>query len=204
MQEPNNNPENSPPPVSQPKRSFWDDYVMPYFLECKHIAFEPFTFFETMPVSGGINEPMRFYATALLFSAIIRSLCEGIVSGIMFFMITGISLFVVVYLSNFVIQKLGGGDNFELTFRVFAYALSPATLLAWNPILYSLPLMYSWFLCYMGLQKVHKLSDVHSALVIVLVAIVTFVVVTLLAGTALIVGGTISIAEFILKFMFKR
>ncbi len=141
----------------------------------------PRQFFDSMPESGGMRDPLMFYLCAAGVNALMV--------GIMTFSWTALGLtflsslaavFVGAAIAMLLAQSMGGKGQWEASFRVFAYG-GVCLLLSWVPIVGMAAVLYMWALIYFGLKKVTGLSDVKTVAVAMLSGILTCLVIALAA-----------------------
>jgi hypothetical protein len=147
----------------------------------KRVTTEPRRFFEEMPVSGGLQNPVLFLLVCLAICAL----------GFLLVGPRGLALWIIViglvraFVGSLVLmliarQMFGGVGDYEATFRGVAYASAPVALL-WIPFIRPLVGVYVLFLVILGLERVHSFDAVKATLTVVLGIIV-------LAAVAWIVG----------------
>ena len=149
-----------------------NDFTHSFVGVWKRITTEPRGFFQDMPVSGGIQNPLLFAATCLAISAV-GFLIVGPKGKALPFIVEGI-IRSFVYAALFVViarQVFSGVGNYEATYRVVAYAMAPFAVY-WVPVLGKLALLYSFFLVFVGLERVHGFDATRSVLTMILSALV--------------------------------
>ncbi|MBS2009782.1 MAG: YIP1 family protein, partial [Cyanobacteria bacterium SZAS TMP-1] len=147
-----------------------------YFIVTKEVLTSPQLFFANMSLVGGLNDPLIYLA----FTSIMTGLFTAIAKLNPLWLIgSTLSAFLGVAVGAVLVQltfkKLGGQGKFEQTFNVLAY--SQATFLfAWIslgpfPIGALLAGLYTAYLNYLGLSRVHKLPAATTASIIALFTI---------------------------------
>jgi len=142
----------------------------------RRVMSQPRHFFEDMPVTGGLQNPLVFLLICLGISAVgflligPRALTLWvIVVGIVRAFVGALVLMVVAQ------QVFHGSGDYEGTFRVIAYGSAPAALI-WVPVIRPLVVLYALFLIVVGLERVHGFDATKSVLTILLSAIVLIAV----------------------------
>lgn len=163
-----------------------------YIAQVREIITNPKGFFEMMPTSGGLANPMVFFAISLGIYLVGTAICSfNIVVPLILVIIFPISVFLGGMLVNFVAMSLGGRGSFEGTLRVYCY--SYATLIAaWVPIIGLIASFYSWYLFFLGFKRVHDLDTPRTIAVIVVAGLIAGIVMGLGAcgaGLIAIVGA---------------
>ena len=149
----------------------------------KRVTTEPRQFFEEMPVSGGLQNPLVFLLICLTIGA----------GGFLIFGPRGFALWIIVlgivraFVGALVLmvvarQIFRGTGDYEATFRAVAYASAPVVLV-WLPLVRPLLGLYVLFLAILGLERVQNFDAVKAVLTILLsVAVIGTVVWTLGLG----------------------
>jgi hypothetical protein len=134
----------------------------------KRVTTEPRRFFEEMPVSGGLQNPLLFLLICLAITAL-GFLVIG-PRGLAFWIIVLglVRAFVGAFVLMIVAQQIfrGSGD-YEATFRVLAYGSAPVALL-WIPIIRPLVIVYTLFLLVIGLERAQNFDATKSVLTMLL------------------------------------
>lgn len=159
----------APPPkelLSPGARNFLKDY----WSEARLILFKPKAFFDTMPTEGGMRDPLVFAAIALGVNGVLGMVTTFGMFPLVMYPVGLISVALGAVVANALAGALGGKGTFEGTFRVLAYGTVP-WLFGWIPI----PLLatlaavcYSCFLNFIGLRKIHELSEAKTLVVVIL------------------------------------
>lgn len=150
----------------------------------KRVTTEPRAFFEQMPVSGGLQNPLVFLAICLGIDALGFLLIGPrgsapavlIVGIVMSFAYAGVLMLVAR-------QLFSGAGDYEATYRVVAYSHAP-TALAWIPLIGPLAALYGLYLAIVGLERVNTFDAVRSVLTLLLAAIALGAVSLVLGGAA--------------------
>jgi len=162
-----------------------DNLVESFVGVWKRVTTEPRSFFEDMPVSGGLQNPLVFLLLCLCIDAVgflligprgftpLNVIIVGVVKS---FVYAGLLMLIAR-------QLFAGVGDYEATYRVVAYASAP-TALAWIPLVGPLALLYGLFLVIVGLERVHTFDTVRSALSLLLAAIAVGALLTVLGGGA--------------------
>lgn len=167
-----------------------------YLAQVKEIVTNPKGFFDSMPTSGGLTNPMTFFAISLGVYLVGMAICTlNLIVPLVLLIMFPISVYLGGMLVNFVAMSLGGRGTLEGTLRVYCY--SYATLIAaWVPIIGIVASLYSWYLFFLGFKRVHDLDTAKTIIVIVVAGVIAGIVVSLGACgaglMALIAGGLLS------------
>ena len=155
----------------------------------KRVTTEPRRFFEEMPVSGGLQNPLLFLLACLATCAL-GFLIVGPRSLALWIIVIGLVRAFVGALVLMLIarQMFGGVGDYEATFRGVAYASAPVALL-WIPFIRPLIGVYALFLVILGLERVHAFDTVKAALTVLLSAIVLAAVAWILGWPHLWMAG---------------
>ncbi len=149
-----------------------DDFAQSFVGVWRRITTEPRRFFQDMPVSGGIQNPLLFAAICLAVGGIGFLLIGPRGKALPFVLGSIVRSF--VYAALFLViarQVFSGVGNYEATYRVVAYSMAPFVLY-WIPVVGKLALLYSFFLVFVGLERVHGFDAVRSVLTLILSALV--------------------------------
>jgi hypothetical protein len=138
----------------------------------RRVMSEPRRFFEDMPVTGGLQNPLIFLLLCLAISAVgflligPRALALWvIVIGLVRAFLGALVLMVVAQ------QVFRGTGDYEATFRAIAYGSAPVALI-WLPLIRPLVLLYALFLIIIGLERVQAFDATKAVLTVLLSAIV--------------------------------
>jgi hypothetical protein len=134
----------------------------------KRVTTEPRSFFEEMPVSGGLQNPLVFLLVCLAISAVgflvigPRGLALWILAlGVVRAFIGALVVMVVAR------QVFRGTGDYEATFRALAYSSAPVALL-WIPLIRPLVALYLLFLVILGIERVHGFDAGKAVLTLLL------------------------------------
>ncbi|MBI2987433.1 MAG: YIP1 family protein [Deltaproteobacteria bacterium] len=136
----------------------------------RKVILDPRGFYGDMPATGGFENPLIFLGICALFYFILKVIVGGLPEAInALFLVALAYIFgpgILMLASQFIFQ--GEGD-YEGSLRVCAYAGS-CLVLAWVPTLGIIAFVYSFYLVFLGTEKIHKL-DTTKAVIVTLVAI---------------------------------
>ncbi len=133
-----------------------------YVIVTKEVLTSPQSFFANMSLVGGLNDPLLYLAFASVMGGILAAVAK--LNPLLFFLAAIFSLVSVAFeavLLQFVLKRMGGEGKFEQTFNVLAY--SKATFIfAWIslgpwPVGAILATLYTAYLNYLGLSRVHRM-----------------------------------------------
>jgi hypothetical protein len=141
----------------------------------RRVVTEPRSFFQDMPVSGGLQQPVLFLLICLAISSL-GFLVLGPRPLAFWFLVIGLVRSFVGALVLVLIARniFSGGGDYEATYRAVAYASAPAALL-WVPFIRPLVGLYTLFLLIIGLERVQGFDAVKSVLTLLLAALTLFV-----------------------------
>lgn len=169
---------------SQPNDSGFNNeqtkqFATNYLAQVKEIITNPKDFFASMPTSGGLTNPMTFFAISLGIYLVGTAICTmNLIVPLVLLIMFPISVYLGGMLVNFVAMSLGGRGTLEGTLRVYCY--SYATLIAaWVPIIGLVASIYSWYLFFLGFKRVHDLDTGKTIIVIVVAGVIAGIVVSL-------------------------
>jgi hypothetical protein len=137
----------------------------------RRVMTEPRTFFQEMPVTGGLRNPLLFVLICLAISALgflifgprhfaIRFIILGLVRAF-------VASAIVMVIAR---QVFAGVGDYEATFRAVAYSSAPLALL-WLPWIGPLVILYTLFLTIVGVERVHGFDAVKAVLTLLLTAV---------------------------------
>ena len=137
----------------------------------RRVMTEPRSFFQDMPVGGGLQQPLLFLTICLAISAIGFLVIGPRGFAIWFILIALVRSFVAALVLMLIARQIFGGvGDYEATYRAVAYAGAPVALL-WLPLIRSLVLLYVLFLLIIGLERVQGFDAVKSVLTLFLAAV---------------------------------
>ena len=141
----------------------------------RRVITEPRSFFQDMPVSGGLQQPLLFLLICLAISSL-GFLVLGPRPLALWFLVIGLVRSFIGALVLMLIARniFAGVGDYEATYRAFAYASAPVALL-WVPFIRPLVALYSLFLLIIGLERVQGFDAVKSVLTLLLATITLFV-----------------------------
>ena len=159
-----------------------DDFPRSFGNVWRRVMTEPRAFFQDMPITGGLTNPLLFVLVCLAISAVgflifgprhfaIRFVIFGVVR-------TFIAAAVLMVIAR---QVFAGAGDYEATFRAVAYASAPIALL-WVPWIGPLSLLYVLFLTIIGIERVHGFDAVKAVLTLLLAAIAAYAIGWVIGG----------------------
>lgn len=151
-----------------------DNFLDSFVGVWKRVTTEPRAFFQDMPLSGGLQNPLLFLVACLVVSAL-GFLVIGPRHFALWFLAIGIvrSFVGAAVLMVIARQLFGGAGDYEATYRAVAYASAPAALL-WLPLVRPLVALYGLFLLIVGLERTQGFDTVKAVLTLLLAAVVLF------------------------------
>ena len=149
----------------------------------KRVTTEARSFFQEMPVSGGLQNPLLFTTICLALGSL-GFLIVGPRGLALWFLVGGIVRGFVAAAILMVIarQLFAGVGDYEATYRALAYASAPVALL-WIPLIRPLIAIYGLYLAVVGLERVHGFDTVKAVLT-VLLGVIVFAVIGWCLGRA--------------------
>jgi hypothetical protein len=138
----------------------------------RRVMSEPRRFFEDMPVTGGLQNPLIFLLLCLAISAAGFLLIGPRALAIWVIVIGLVRAFrgalVLMVVAR---QVFRGTGDYEATFRAIAYGSAPVVLI-WLPLIRPLVVLYALFLIIIGLERVQAFDATKAVLSVLLSAIV--------------------------------
>ena len=137
----------------------------------RRILLDPRSFFESMPLQGGLQAPATFAALCLAIGGLEFLVFGGGLKGALGLLILGfVRLFLGAAIVTLVAENLfeGKGD-YEATFRVLAYSTVIAVFIG-LPIVKFLAAIYGAFLVIVGLEVAHRFDATRSVLTLIATA----------------------------------
>ncbi len=148
----------------------------------KKVMFDPQSFYREMPSAGGFENPVIFLCICGVFYFILMMTVGDLANGVnALFLVTLTYIFgpgILMLASQFIFQ--GEGD-YEGTLRICAYAGACLTL-AWVPYFGIFAYLYSFYLIFLGTEKVHRLDTTKSAISTLIAILVTTAIIIFVLG----------------------
>src|SRR3989442_610929 len=148
----------------------------------KKVMMVPHKFYREMPSSGGFESPLIFLGICALVYFILIVVVGGVVEALnSLFLLFLTYIFgpgILMLACQFLFQ--GEGD-YEGTLRICAYA-GACLVLAWVPALGVFAYLYSFFLIFLGTEKVHKLDPTKAAIATLVAVLVTAAIMVFVLG----------------------
>lgn len=148
----------------------------------RKVMLDPQGFYREMPSTGGFENPLIFLAICGLFYLTLKVTVGGLANGInALFLVSLTYIFgpgILMLASQFIFQ--GEGD-YEGTLRTCAYA-GACLILAWVPTLGIFAYLYSFYLIFLGTEKVHKLETTKAAIATLIAILVTAAIMIFVLG----------------------
>ena len=148
----------------------------------RKVMLDPRGFYRDMPATGGFENPLIFLGVCGFVYFVLRVVVFGLPDAInTIFLIALAYIFgpgILMLASQFVFQ--GEGD-YEGTLRVCAYA-GACLALAWIPTLGILAYVYSLYLIFLGMEKVHRLDTTKAAIATLIAILVTGAIIVWVLG----------------------
>ncbi len=148
----------------------------------RKVIMDPWEFYREMPSTGGFENPLIFLAISAIFYFLLRLAVFGLANAVnAFFLVSLAYIFgpgILMLACQFLFE--GEGD-YEGTLRICAYA-GATLMLAWIPVLGSFAYLYSFYLVFLGTQKVHRLDTTKAAIATLATILVTTAIVFFVLG----------------------
>ena len=139
----------------------------------RKVMLDPRAFYSEMPGTGGFESPLVFLGICAAVHFILKLVVGGIAEAVnALFLIALAYIFgpgILMLASQFIFQ--GEGD-YEGTLRICAYAGACLTL-AWVPVVGIFAYLYSFYLIFLGTEKVHRLDSAKAAITTLIAVLVT-------------------------------
>ena len=137
----------------------------------RRILLEPRSFFESLPLEGGLQAPATFAAICLAIGGLEFMIFGGGLKGAIGLVALGLArLFLGAAIITLVAENLfeGRGD-YEATFRVLAYATAIAVVIG-IPVVNVFAAIYGAYLVIVGLEHAHRFDATRAVLTVILTA----------------------------------
>ena len=148
----------------------------------KRVILDPQGFYREMSSTGGFENPLLFLGISAALYFILKILVSGLVPAInAFFLLTLAYIFgpgILMLVCQFLFD--GEGD-YEGTLRISAYA-GATLVVAWIPALGIFAFLYSFYLIFLGTQKVHGLDQTKAAIATLSAVLVTTAILFFVLG----------------------
>jgi hypothetical protein len=144
----------------------------------QRILREPRTFFEALPVAGGLQAPLVFAVICLAIGGFGYLIFGGGIGGWIGILLIGLMRLVVgsAIVTLIAQQLLEGRGDYEATFRVLGYSTAVAVFIG-IPFLKYFAALYGAYLVIVGLAKAHGFDAGRAMLTAVASAVTGFVIV---------------------------
>jgi len=174
-------PQGEKPTTSDLSKEGVQGFFQSYWNQAKSVLMSPRVFFDSMPVEGGLKDPLIFLAVSAGVNSLGLTIKSNLAIGAIAFIGTLVLCLLGALVTSFIAQSMmAGKGTYEATFRVMAYS-EAGLLLAWIPWVGWLISLYIIALNFLGFKKIHELNDVKAALLVIVSGILTFLVVGLAA-----------------------
>jgi hypothetical protein len=148
----------------------------------RKVMFEPQVFYREMPATGGFENPLIFLGICAIVYFTLKITVVGFPDAVnAMFLVCLTYIFgpgILMLVSQFIFQ--GEGD-YEGTLRICAYA-GACLALAWLPTLGIFAYLYSFYLIFLGTEKIHKLDSTKAAMVTLISILVTGAIILFVLG----------------------
>jgi hypothetical protein len=144
---------------------------MQLFDDWRSAIASPIEFFETMPIEGGLAEPVTFYASIAAINSVAWFLVEiahpqiALVHASIYFVALMAIGFILAGITNWFSKLLGGNGSFEASYRAVAYSFAPNVVL-WIPILQFFAWLYAVFLFRLALGYAQELKSARATAIV--------------------------------------
>ena len=148
----------------------------------KKVILDPREFYREMPSSGGFENPLIFLGISAIFYFLLRIAVSDLVDAVNAFFLVGLAYIFGPGVLMLACQYLFEGEgDYEGTLRLCSYAGS-TLMLAWIPYLGIFAYLYSFYLVFLGTQKVHKLDAAKAAIATLSTIVVATIIVIFVLG----------------------
>lgn len=148
----------------------------------RKVMLDPQGFYREMPQTGGFENPLIFLGICGVFYLFLKLIVGGLADAInALFLVALTYIFgpgILMLASQFLFQ--GEGD-YEGTLRVCAYAGACLTL-AWIPTLGIFAFLYSFYLIFLGTEKIHRLDTTKAVIATLIAVLVTAAIMLFVLG----------------------
>lgn len=148
----------------------------------RRVMLDPQGFYQEMPSTGGFENPLIFLAICGIFFLLFKVIVVGMGDAVnSLFLVSLTYIFgpgILMLASQYLFQ--GEGD-YEGTLRICAYA-GACLVLAWVPRLGVFAYLYSFYLIFLGMQKVHRLETTKAAIVTLVGILMTLAIMVYVLG----------------------
>ncbi|TAJ86527.1 hypothetical protein EPO44_16060 [bacterium] len=153
-----------------------------FVLVWRKVMLDPRGFYHEMSATGGFENPLIFLGICSLLYFIFKVIVGGLPEAInALFLIALAYIFgpgILMLASQFIFQ--GEGD-YEGSLRVCAYA-GACLAVAWVPVLGVFAFLYSFYLIFLGTEKIHKLDPTKAAIATLIAVLVTAAIMVFVLG----------------------
>jgi hypothetical protein len=148
----------------------------------RKVMFEPRDFYLHMPPHGGFDNPLVFLALSAAVYFGLKIIVIGLASAINALFLVGLAYIFGPGILMLACQYLFEGEgDYEGTLRACAYA-GATLVLAWIPTIGIFGYLYSFYLIFLGTQRVHKLDPAKAAIATLSAILVTTAIVFFVLG----------------------
>lgn len=148
----------------------------------RKVILDPQEFYRDMPLTGGFENPLIFLGISAIFYFILKIAVSGLASAVNAFSLVCLAYIFGPGILMLACQFLFEGEgDYEGTLRMCAYAGASLTL-AWIPTLGIFAYFYSFYLIFLGTQKVHRLDPTKAAIATLSAILVTTAIVFFVLG----------------------
>lgn len=148
----------------------------------KKVVLEPRDFYRQMPANGGFEGPLVFLGLSATFYFILKIIVTGLAGAVNAFFLVSLAFIFGPGILMLACQFLFEGEgDYEGTLRACAYAGVTLTL-AWIPTLGIFGFLYSFYLIFLGTQRVHQLDPTKAAIATLSAILVTTAIVFFVLG----------------------
>ncbi len=148
----------------------------------RKVVLEPREFYRDMPSTGGFENPLVFLVVSGVLYFILKVVVSGLPDAVnAFFLILLAYIFgpgILMLACQYLFEGVG---DYEGTLRLSAYAGVTLTL-AWIPTLGIFSYLYSFYLIFLGTQKVHQLDSTKAAIATLCAILATTAIIFFVLG----------------------
>ncbi len=148
----------------------------------RKVVLEPREFYRDMPSTGGFENPLVFLVISGAIYFILKVVVSGLPNAVNAFFLVCLAVIFGPGILMLACQYLFEGEgDYEGTLRLCAYAGVTLTL-AWIPALGIFSFLYSFYLIFLGTQRVHLLDATKAAIATLSAILVTTAIIFFVLG----------------------
>lgn len=148
----------------------------------KKVMLEPRDFYRNMPPHGGFENPLVFLCLSAVCYFVLKVIVTGVADAINALFLVSLAYIFGPGILMLACQYLFEGEgDYEGTLRACAYA-GATLVLSWIPTIGIFGYLYSFYLIFLGTQRVHRLDQTKAAIATLSAILVTTAIVFFVLG----------------------